>query len=448
MSNWNQAEQHAERARRYYQAGQWEKALTELDRALAVNPQQGDWHFGKGLTLDALRRFDEAAASFEQAWKLRGDDVETMLHLAVDLIRADKPARAIEVLEKVAKVDPDCESSYCYRIAAYAQMGDHEAAETMFYMARQLSDQCPVCLDHLAQSLATRGDFIKAQWCWQQVVKTEPHFPGVHLNLARLYWKSGRTERAEQEYHQHLREDPGDVATRLEYGQLLMEDDRRAEATEQFQRVLEFDATQARALLHLGELALVDGHWDATQKLLERTSRLQPDLPGLKLRQAQLAFQRGQTAKALELALDEATTHELNPPQALELGRLLIELHTPATTIRLLEPYLTKAVEQGYPDDLHATLLLCRGVARLMHEEYALGIRDCQRSHRLHPRNLLALHNLVLAYMHARRWKRAYSWLHKALKLAPQDKDLRRLRWRVRWHQLKHVLTPSRLWRR
>lgn len=443
MSDWNQAEQHAERARRYYQAGQWEKALTELDRALAVNPQQGDWHFGKGLTLDALRRFDEAAACFEKAWKLRGDDIETMLHLSVDLIRADKPQRAIEVLEKVATVDPDCESAYCYRIAAYAQLGDHESAETMYYLARQLSDQCPVCMDHLAQSLASRGLFPKAQWCWQQVVKIEPHFPGVHLNLARLYWKTGRASRAEQEYQQHLREDPGDVSTRLEYGQLLLEEDRRAEATDQFQRVLEFDATQSRAILHLGELALVDGHLEAAQKLLERAADQEADLPGLKLRQAQLAFQRGQTTQARELALEESQNRELNPAQALELARLLIELHSPAVVIRLLEPYLAKAAEAGYADDLHATLLLCRGVARLMTEEYQLGIRDCQRAYRLHPRHLLAMHNLVLAYMHGKRWKRAYFWLRKAMELAPEDKDLRRLRWRVRWHQFKHLFRRS-----
>ncbi len=433
MSDWNQAEHHAERARRFYQAGQWEKALAELNRAIASNPQQGDWHFGKGLTLDALRRFDEAVASFEEAWRLRGDDVETMLHLSVDLIRADKPKRAIEVLEKVAAVDPDCESSFCYRIAAYAQLGDHEAAETMFYLARQLSDECPVCLDHLAQSLATRGNYTKAQWCWQQVVKIEPRFPGVHLNLARLYWKTGRGERAEQEYQQHLREDPGDAPTRLEYGQLLLEEDRRAEAAEQFNRVLEFDATQTRALLHLGELALADGHYDAAQKLLERTAQQQPDLPGLKLRQAQLLFQRDKLSKARELALEEITTPGLNPSQALELGRLLIELQTPGPVPRLLESFISKAVEQGYPVELHATLLLCRGVSRLLDEQYHAGIRDCQRAHRLNPRHLLAPHNLVLAYLHERRWRRAFFWMRKALTLAPKDKDLKRLRWRLRY---------------
>ena len=52
--------------RMVFSPGNGTSALEQLRLALAVNPEQGDWHYGMGLTLEALNRFDEAAQSFAQ----------------------------------------------------------------------------------------------------------------------------------------------------------------------------------------------------------------------------------------------------------------------------------------------------------------------------------------------------------------------------------------------
>jgi Tfp pilus assembly protein PilF len=209
MNDWSNAEAHAERAHQFYEAGQWDKALVELKRALAVNPNQCEWHFGMGLTLEALGRHGEAAQSFERVLDLRGDDQETMINLALNLNRASEPVRAIKTLERVNRADPDCEKGYCLRIESYTRLGDHESAEQMFYLARQIVDECPDCYNYIAHSLMQRGQLDKALWCWHRVVRLEPYYPGVYAALARVHRRRDHHLRSQRLYLKQLRQDPG-----------------------------------------------------------------------------------------------------------------------------------------------------------------------------------------------------------------------------------------------
>ncbi len=63
---------HARRAQKFFRAGEWERALHELREALDHRPDEGEWLFGLGLTLDELERFEEAADAYAEPWKSAG----------------------------------------------------------------------------------------------------------------------------------------------------------------------------------------------------------------------------------------------------------------------------------------------------------------------------------------------------------------------------------------
>ena len=56
MSSWQDAEQHADRALDMFERGRWSEAENELRQALEIAPDQGDWHFNLGLTLERVGR--------------------------------------------------------------------------------------------------------------------------------------------------------------------------------------------------------------------------------------------------------------------------------------------------------------------------------------------------------------------------------------------------------
>src|SRR4029078_3217836 len=56
MSDWLDAEAHAHKAQEMYQRGRWAEAEAELRKALSLNPDQAEWHYNLGLTLEAAGR--------------------------------------------------------------------------------------------------------------------------------------------------------------------------------------------------------------------------------------------------------------------------------------------------------------------------------------------------------------------------------------------------------
>ena len=174
MNEWIDAEIRAERALELSESQRWDEALTELDAALAINPEESDWLVQRARILDELERYEEAVEAYAEARRREIDSPELSTRLGVDLIRVGRYAEAVCLFEELAHERPEHEPAYCHRIAAYTRMGEHDLAEQMFYLAQQLNEGCPNCFHHLAESLACRGRFAHALYCWQRTLEIAP----------------------------------------------------------------------------------------------------------------------------------------------------------------------------------------------------------------------------------------------------------------------------------
>jgi tetratricopeptide (TPR) repeat protein len=430
MNEWFEAEQHAEQAHKYYEAGQWEKALNALQRALSCNPAQAEWHYGLGLVLEELDRYEDAIVSFRDALALQGNDIDTLLHLSRCYLQLDRPRSAIKYLELVNQIDADCEAGYCYRILAYAQLGDHDMAEQMFYMARQIDEECPNCYDHIAQSLAQVGQYDKAIWCWEQCLEIDPHFPDAYANLATTYWNKGLHARAHSYFLRQLREDPGDLETLVNLGILLSEMGKHNEAREKFKHALELDPAQAQARLHLGEISLIAGHLDAAESELQVAQRLDDKLPCVRLAMARIETRRGNLQHARLLLREELNLNNHTDQQKVDIARLMVELRMAEPAMKLLTPILLDSVLVLDRKTL-SIAYLTRGVARVLLDDRGHGISDLKLALTFDGHNTLAMHNLVLAYLEIGEIRKAKFWLIQAIKLKPNDGSLKQLRLRI-----------------
>ena len=430
MNEWSDAEQHAERAQRLYEAGQWDRALDELRRALQVNPYQSDWHYGMGLTLEAMRRYDEAAEAFEQALRLRGrEDLQTLLHLGLDLIRIEQPRRAIAALERAARLEPECEAAYCHQILAYTRLHEHDQAELMFYMARQLVDECPACYDHMGHSLAMRGQYERAIWCWQQTLRLEPAHRTALASLAIAHARLGRAEMARQALTRHVRRFHHDVTGLLELGRLLTDMGRLAEARQWLRRALVVQPHCAAAHHQLGEVALRQGRLDAAETHLRRARHLEPDRAGVALALALIAHRRGQMRRARDLARLEARQHAGGPEQLLQLVHQLVELGLPEASLDLLE-----AQAAALTTDRHrGRALMQRSRACMMLGRGDEAVAAARQARRLLGESPELLLRLAQVHLDAGALRRARLWLRKARRAGAEATACRRLARRAAW---------------
>ena len=83
MNDWLDAEGHADRAFEMYERGRWAEAESELRKALSLNPDQAEWHFNLGLTLEAAGRDHEALTSYVRATELLPDQADPLVAAGV-----------------------------------------------------------------------------------------------------------------------------------------------------------------------------------------------------------------------------------------------------------------------------------------------------------------------------------------------------------------------------
>ena len=254
MNDWSEAEGRVERAYNLYELGKWAEALNELQKAVRINPYNADWYYNMGLTLDAMSDYGQAIKAYRHALELSPSDVETLTALGVDSTRQKQFAQALGYFEQAQRIDPDFEPCYGYRIVTYSQMGEHDKAEEMFYLARQIKDKCAICDYNMGMSLLSRGQYDRAIACWQEALELEPDYPEVHARIAEAYWGKDDLDSANKHFALAFRDDPGHIDVLLDYGSMLLDKQEMARAKDKFNFVLELEPDNLSARAYLGEI--------------------------------------------------------------------------------------------------------------------------------------------------------------------------------------------------
>ncbi len=412
MTDWDDAEQRIEKAHELFERGRWEEALTELKAAIAINPYNAGWFFNLGLTYDAMERFDEAIVAYRKALEMEPEDIEILNALGYDCNRAGNFDEAIKLFERVEALDASYEASYCNRIISYAEKGDHEKAEEMFYLARQYKEKCPVCFYNIGNSLFARGLFDRALWCWHQSREIDPDHPQVHARIADAYWAKGQLGEARTHFIEELRATPGDLDVMLDLGELLVEMGQTGAAAEKFRQVLELSPEECTAHFHLGQLAQEMGDFETGLEQFRRVLKNDRAFPGAHLKMAQIYFQKGMSAEALFHANSELAQQNAEERTLVELGNLLMDIgEYAAGETAFLRVLSLNSRNAAARQNLAVTLLMAGRVDE--------GIEQARAALRIQPKYMLAMHNLSLAYMSKRDFVRARAWLKEALDIAP-----------------------------
>jgi tetratricopeptide (TPR) repeat protein len=433
MHDWDDAEQRVERAQELFDQRRWREALEELRAATDINPYNAGWHVNTGLALDELGRYAEAIGAYRRALEIEPNDLPAMARLGNDLRRIGDPDEAVRTFERIEAADPSFEPSYCHRILAYADLGDHERAEEMFYLARLFKDRCPDCYHHLGVSLAARGLLEKAVWCWRQALDLDDEYPQLDLRIAGALWRKGELQSARQHYLAALRKAPGDTDTLLELGELLVEMGRVDEAGEKFRRAVEQAPERPAGHFHHGQWLLRHaangGATGAAAELaveaFRRTLALDPTFAGAHLRLAEVHHRRGERTLARKHLRAEMLLRPQDPRVLIDLANLLMDTGLTRSAVGCLKRLV--ALEPDRADGWQNL-----AVAQFLTDRYEDGIDSCRRCLAVDPKNVMAVYNLALAHERLGQYEPATYWVTEGLRLAPRDPSLQRLELRVR----------------
>ncbi len=463
MSEWFDAELHADRALEMYERGRWAEAESELRKALSLNPDQAEWHYNLGMTLEAAGRDLEALASYERTIDLLPEQSEPLVAAAVVCNRLRRFERAMEWLDQALGLAPTSATAYAHKIDALSRLGRHDEAETTFYMAQHaLPEPCPHCLAAIAESLIERRDYDRAGWCLRESLRLEPHLPRLRARLAAVLAATGRPQRALQMYLRDLRDDPGNIDTLLDYGELLIDLGRLPEASEKFRRVLELEPANVDAHYRLGQVAMASGRFEQAHLEFGLVLKLDRRFPLIRLSLAEALLKRHDLDAARQCLRDELdewsqegaldrgpaegrddrlptdrgrdTLPEEAEPMTWSVddyerfGDLLVQAGMTAEAAVMFEHAMEGGNDSGDSRCESPALLRKLAIARFRSGDTAGGVAASRRVLRFDPNCVASIHNLALAALRAGQLRIAAGWVGRGLRVDRHDDGLRRLR--------------------
>jgi tetratricopeptide (TPR) repeat protein len=133
---------HVERAQAYDEAGQTDKAMTELQAALKLAPQSADLNLRIAKLLESNEQWPDALFFYDEAYRLEPRNDDAALGVA-RVIRLEDPERADRLIDEVLERNPGSASAHVLRSDVMLKHSDLNGALASALTAAELDPGSP-----------------------------------------------------------------------------------------------------------------------------------------------------------------------------------------------------------------------------------------------------------------------------------------------------------------
>jgi tetratricopeptide (TPR) repeat protein len=295
---------------RALEAGDYETAERGFQEVLRQQPSNIAALSNLGVIYSRTSRADQAIAVYQRALKVSPNDKAILLNLGLVYLRQEAHSRALPYFARVVQIDPEhlqarqllavCRA-YVGQLApairdleilhnaaprdegilfllgfAYLKNHDAEKAKAIFQLMFEAAGA------ERAQFLLGKANyeatfFPQAEESFSEVLRLDPKFPGVHLELGKVYISLRRTDDAIRELELALQESPGDADASYFLGGLLAQGERYTEAIPYLERARKAKPDFWAPYFYLGKAKLRLEQPAEAVVLLQRAVKLNPD---------------------------------------------------------------------------------------------------------------------------------------------------------------------------
>jgi predicted Zn-dependent protease len=331
----NIAEVHATLAAIYFKQREYELSVREVRTAQKLKPSLPRLDSLLGLSLSELGQFQEALPHLEKGFKQTAD-AGTQRMCGLQLLRAytglGRDSDAVETALALNKAFPDDPEVLYHTGRIYGNFA--------YIVMEKLHDKAPNSIWMLqAQGEANESqkDYDAAIIAFNHVLALDPHRPGIHYRLGRVYlarWQQSQKpedrESARKEFQAELEIDPGNGNAAYELAKMAADDNNLDEARKQFEALIARFPDFEEALVGLGGVYLQSQAGAQAVTPLQRATKLDAndEVAWYRLAQAERAAgNRDAAQKALDTfrtlhasssaarkpSVDEVSPQQLDP---------------------------------------------------------------------------------------------------------------------------------------
>lgn len=191
-----------------HRAGQNDFALTCLERARELNPQDACLHWNLGSVYLNVDRLPQSEAALRQALRLQPDLVGAHLNLGNVYLRRRLADEAAECYRQALRHDPDCALAHNNLGIVLMNGARYEEAIACFQEALRCDEKFVQAHINLGFCFQQLGHLEDAVECYQTVLRFKPDSPEVFFNMGGILKDACRAREAAVCYRRALAMNP------------------------------------------------------------------------------------------------------------------------------------------------------------------------------------------------------------------------------------------------
>jgi Flp pilus assembly protein TadD len=299
-----------DQAARALAAADYQSAELGFQSVLHLEPRNVAALSNLGVIYSRTSRADEAITVYRRALLLSPNDKALLLNLGLVYLRREEHSRALPLFARVVAIDPqhlqarqllavcraytgqldpairDLETLRATAprdenilfLLGFAYLKNHDAERAKVVFQTMFETAGPVRAEFLAGKANYEAAlFPQAEESFLHVLRLDPRFPGVRLELGKVYISLRRNDEAMRELELVLKEDSSDADANYLLGSLLVQQDRCAEAIAYLERARKLKPDSWAIYFHLGKAKLRLEQAAEAIVLLQRAVELNPD---------------------------------------------------------------------------------------------------------------------------------------------------------------------------
>jgi tetratricopeptide (TPR) repeat protein len=265
------AEAHSNLGLALYMTDNYSRAITELRRALDLDPKLDRTQVLLALSYFNAGDLDHATPLLEKAYQTKKDDPVVVAHLGLAYLRESKDDKALSMLSRWAELEPESADALYFKGRASIYV-----ASNSFAQLSKIAPDSYRMFQLRAEMMRQQGQTPAAINEYKQAIAQKPDAAGLHYALGTVYHEAGRLDEALAEFNEELKISPNDAMTDYLIGDVYLQQNNLEQAQEYLSRALERQPGITEAQLDLAKTYHHQGKVEDAIKLLQAIVTAEP----------------------------------------------------------------------------------------------------------------------------------------------------------------------------
>jgi tetratricopeptide (TPR) repeat protein len=283
----------------WHQVTYWKNSMSLFSHTLSVTKNNHIILTNMGASLAEQGKFEEAIPHYQEALRIKPDDVDARYNLANALARQGKTEEAVSHYAGVLQAQPDSAAVHNNMGIALSQLGRTDEAIVHFREAIRIKPAFQDAGSNLEKALMGQARARKPVPEKVAIQPADPNSAEGQLRMGLSLYQQGKADEAIPKFEEALRLDPKLVAAHVSLGLIMAQKRNLDKAIEHFRKALKIKPDIAETHNSLGVALTYKGALDEAVEHFETAIKINPRFAKAHNSLAVALAQKGRTNEAI-----------------------------------------------------------------------------------------------------------------------------------------------------